>query len=224
MTRLRSEIVPIERVRPNAWNPNVMSDEMFRKELASIRKFGYVVPVIVYEVGDWYDIVDGENRWKAMRQLGYKELAVTVIEGLTDAAAKQLTIVLNETRGRPDPRKLGALLGDLLGEVSKSDLLDILPIAPMQFDKLTGLEDFDWGSLSDPPAGPAALSPGGPSWVERTYRLPRDAALVIDEALEKARDGDEGIQDWQALEMVAADFLAGATMSATPRRERTDRA
>jgi hypothetical protein len=37
--------------------------------------------------------------------------------------------------------------------------------------------------------------------------LPDEVNLVLDEAIEKAKDGDE-IEDWQALERVAADFLA----------------
>jgi hypothetical protein len=37
--------------------------------------------------------------------------------------------------------------------------------------------------------------------------MPKEVALVIDEALEKAKDGEE-IEQWQALERIAADYLA----------------
>ena len=182
----------------------MMNDEMYRKELASIKRFGYVNPILARDLVSHYEIIDGEHRWKALKQLGYEEAEVTVIEGLTDEEAKQLTIVLNETRGSPDQAKLGTLLRDLLENVPKADLLDVLPIDPVRFDRLAGLEDFDWGTLDDKAVEGAE---GHARWVERTYRLPADAALVIDEAIEKAKDGEE-LQDWQGLEAIAADFLS----------------
>ena len=212
MSRIHSKTFAINDLVPNPWNPNVMDQEMYRKELASLRKFGYVNPVLVRELGSKGQIIDGEHRWKGLKQLGYTEVETTVIEGLTDEEAKQLTIVLNETRGHADPTKLGVLLRDLLEDIPKSDLLDVLPIRPEQFDRLAGLEGFDWGTLDDNPG----LAGTGRSWVERTYRLPAEAALVIDEAIEKAKDGEE-LQDWQGLEMVAADFLATTSAMPSPR-------
>ena len=211
MSRIRSAVVYLNQLRPNAWNPNRMNDEMYRKELASIKKFGYVNPILVREQGADYEIIDGEHRWRALNQLGYEEAEVTVIEGLADEEAKQLTIVLNETRGKADPKRLGELLTDLLRDVPKTDLLDLLPLSPVEFDRLAGLEDFDWAGLEEVSRTSAETR----SWVERTYRLPQEAAAVIDEALATAKDGQE-LPDWQALEAIAADFLAGVNMSATP--------
>ena len=209
MSRITSLTIHLSEAQPNSWNPNVMNDEMYRKELASIRKFGYVNPILVRNKGKGYEIIDGEHRWRALHQLGYEEAEVTLIEGLTDEEAKQLTIVLNETRGRANPEKLGALLKDLLGDVPKSDLLDVLPLSPIDFDRLTGLDSFDWQGLGDVPEVDGTAK----TWVERTYRLPKDAANVIDQAIAQAKEGEE-LPDWQALEAIAADFLAGT--SATP--------
>lgn len=173
---------------------------MYRKELASIRKFGFVDPVIVRERDSWYEIVDGEHRWRAAKELGYTEIPIYSIGDVSDADAKQLTIVLNETRGRSDSKRLGAVLKDLLESVPKTDLLDLLPYSPPVFDRLTGLDSLEeWDAPSQLPAG---------GWVERTYRLPKDAAEVLDEALAKARNGEE-MADWQALEFLAAEFLGG---------------
>ena len=213
MSRITSAVLPLAKLQPNVWNPNVMSAEMYRKELSSLRKFGYVNPMLVRHKGSGYEIIDGEHRWRALHELGYDEVEVTIIEGIGDEEAKQLTIVLNETRGRPAPEKLGRLLADLLADIPKADLLDVLPISPPDFDRLAGLEGFDWGALGEVPESSGGDS--SRSWVERTYRLPKDAAAVIDDAIERVRDDDEGVADWQALEAIAADFLAGT--SATPR-------
>ncbi len=210
MSRIASLVIPLSKAQPNGWNPNVMNAEMYRKELASIKKFGYVNPILVRPKGAKYEIIDGEHRWRALHELGYEEAEVTVIEGLHDEEAKQLTIVLNETRGRANPEKLGILLRDLLGDVPKADLLDVLPIGPVDFEKLVGLEDFDWQGL-----GVASGDGDTNSWVERVYRLPQEAANVIDEALAAAKEGEE-LPDWQALEAIAADFLAGIGVTPSP--------
>jgi len=202
VSRLSSALVDIDALVPNPWNPNKMDERMFRKELASIRKFGYINPIICRPVGSTYQIIDGEHRQKALRQLGHSgRIQVTVIEGLSDADAKQLTVVLNETRGHADPARLGSLLKDLLDTETKADLLDILPFSPPVFDKLAGLDDFDWQGVTE-------NATKGSTWVERTYRMPREAAETLDNALAKVTESEGDIPDWQALEFIAADFLA----------------
>lgn len=202
MNRVTTRTVALDDLSPNPWNPNEMDERMFQKELSSLRKFGYVNPIVCRELkGKTLQIVDGEQRWKAMRRLGWTgTYEVVVIKGLGDAEAKQLTIILNETRGRADPAKLGDLLTDLLKTEVKSDLLDVLPYSPPVFDKLAGLDDFDWGSIEQPDA------PKG-TWVERTYRMPREAAEVIDDGIARVREQEVNISDWQALELMAADYL-----------------
>ena len=62
---------------------------------------------------------------------------------------------------------------------------------------------FDWESFEN-------QEPKGTkdSWVERIYRLPSEAALVLDRAIAAAKEDDK-TPDGIALERIAADFLAG---------------
>lgn len=178
---------------------------MFRKELASIEKFGFVDPVTVRHLGeDLYEIIDGEHRWRAAQELGLAEIPVFDVGPIDDAKAKQLTIVLNETRGQSDEQKLGDLLKDLLSSETTASLMETLPFSQEKFDELTRKPDFDWGSFEhkvDPQDKQA-------QWVERIYRLPLDAAEVLDRALKTAKEGED-MTDAQALELIAADFLGG---------------
>jgi len=76
------------------------------------------------------------------------------------------------------------------------------------------LEDFDFEELS--PFSEDFSSPEDPkssflkreSWVERRFRLPLSAARVVDRAIKLLRER-ENLSDWQALEFICADFLAG---------------
>lgn len=118
-----------------------------------------------------------------------------------DAVAKQLTIVLNETKGSPDPTLLGELLMDLLETELPQDLLEVLPFPEERFTELTKLAEFDWSTITEP----AKTETG---WVERTYRMPKEAALVIDEAIGRVKTDSGSVKDWHALEFICADFLA----------------
>lgn len=197
--------VAVEDLVPNPWNPNHMDSFMFDKAIASIKTFGFIDPIIVRPgAADKYQIIDGEHRWKAAQQMGLTKVPIWDIGPIDDDAAKQLTIVLNETRGQVDESKLSDLLKDLLTNTPSAELVFALPFSQERFDELVGKPAFSWDDLEakvDTQQEPT-------QWVERIYRLPMEAANVLDRALAKAKDGED-MSDAQALEMVAADFLGG---------------
>lgn len=193
--------VPVTDIHPNAWNPNRQDDFMYAKELASIRAFGFVSPLIVRAIDGLYEIIDGEHRWKAAKELGMKEVPVWSLGAVDDETAKQLTIILNETKGRAQPDLLKPLLEDLLESRTADELLAVLPYTPEQFAGLT--DSFDWSDIEfERPAREE-------KWVLKTFRMPKDAADVLDAALSKVGETENELTDWQRLELIAADFLGG---------------
>jgi hypothetical protein len=198
--------VPVGELQPNNWNPNRMDEFMYQKELASIRSFGFVDPITVRLMPDGrFEILDGEHRWRAAQELGMKMIPVWNLGDVPDAVAKQLTIVLNETRGHADESKLSALLTDLMESESAVDLMETLPFDPERFRALTGA-DFDWQEFEEL----ASQESEGSHWVERVFRMPIEAAEVLDQALAKVKtEGGGDMNDAQALEAIAADYLGG---------------
>jgi hypothetical protein len=197
--------LPSDWLQPNTWNPNRMNAFMYSKELQSIKDHGFIDPITTRRLSaDRYEIIDGEHRWKASRDLGYERVPCYVID-VDEAEAKKLTILLNELRGQAQPTELGALLKDLMENDPIESLLDQLPFTP-EFVK--GLVDLP--PLPGVPTGlDATSSESEPEkrWVERLYRMPLAAASVLQDAIERAKDGEK-IEDWQALERIAADYLA----------------
>lgn len=199
----------------NPWNPNRMTAAMYAKILESIREYGMVDPITVREdmtrggIEPFYQIIDGENRWRGALDLGYTEFDCTIIDGLTDAQAKKLTIIMNELHGQADPDKMGDLLADILSMTSLTELKIALPYDD---SVLAGFLQTPLPALPAlPPAvgtSPAAAGGSKEPWAERLFKMPKSVALIVDEALEKAKDGEE-LEAWQALELVAADYLAG---------------
>lgn len=202
----RSLVVPVDKIRPNAWNPNVQDEATFRRELASIRRFGFVDPIIVRVDGSTYEIIDGEHRWKAAKELGFEEIPVFDIGPIGNHEAQQLTVVLNELRGKPQEKKLAELLRGLVASSSVDELVEVLPYSKDEFARVAQLPGFNWDEARDK----LKRQSGEQRWVERIFRIPADANKVLNEALALAKSDDPGMSDAAALEAIAADFVGGA--------------
>jgi ParB/RepB/Spo0J family partition protein len=187
---------------PNKWNPNKMDAFMYARAVESIKEFGFIDPVTARPSRGKYEIIDGEHRWKAANDLGLTLIPVFVLE-LSDGKARKLTILLNELRGSADPASMGELLKTLLETESVASLTETLPFTPEAIGAMVGMKDIDWDALKPDPAPKEEKE----KWVERTYRMPTSVALVLDEAIEKAKDGDE-IASWKAIEIISAEYLA----------------
>lgn len=218
-------VVPVELIKPNPWNPNVQSELIYQKELASISKYGFVDPLTVREIqtkptalrdalsiaapGEaptfvHYEIIDGEHRWRAAKELGYTELPCWNLGVIDDDDARELTIVLNETRGQPDEDRLRALLQDLVMRRGETPVREIMPFSRERFDELLQRRQVDWSALEE---RRQQLQTEG-RWKELVFRMPRDSAKVVEDAIDliKEREGFE--ESWRALEMICADSQA----------------
>lgn len=121
-------VVSPDKLKPNPWNPNSMTKEVMDAEKASIKKFGFVDPITVRESGKGYEVIDGEHRWRAAKELKLKEVPVINMGIVKDEVAKQLTIVLNETRGKAKAKELAQLIQELgQGGMALEDLAMVTP-------------------------------------------------------------------------------------------------
>ncbi len=133
------------KVRPNAWNPNEMSDEMFAKEIRSIETNGFIDPIKVRETPSGLEIVDGAHRVKAAIELKLARIPAVNLGPIPDDQAKKLTIITNELRGAPEPVKLAALLKELSMTTTTVDLALELPLSSLEIDSLIkSTEEFKW--------------------------------------------------------------------------------
>ncbi|HSM69508.1 MAG TPA: ParB/RepB/Spo0J family partition protein, partial [Xanthomonadales bacterium] len=65
--RLRQ--VPLDRIRPGPFQPRSVFEPESLSELAdSIREQGVIQPLMVRPVGDGFEIIAGERRWRAAQQ------------------------------------------------------------------------------------------------------------------------------------------------------------
>jgi ParB/RepB/Spo0J family partition protein len=150
-------LVPIEEVVPNTWNPNSMDSFMRDKLVKAIRKDGFVLPVLVRPAPEGsaskWEIVDGEHRWRvASEELQMKAIPVLNLGAISDAEAKALTIKANTLRGEFDSVKLAQMVGDLVKEYGKENVIDSLPYTGERIESMMDLinTNLDELKLSEP--------------------------------------------------------------------------
>ena len=90
--------LPVTLLSPGASQPRRAFDPVRLEQLTiSIRERGVLQPLLVRPVGESYEIVAGERRWRAAQQAGLQEVPVLVRE-LTQEEAQQLALIENLQR------------------------------------------------------------------------------------------------------------------------------
>ena len=92
--------VDIDLLRPNKFQPRTAMDDGRLDDLArSIKANGIIQPIVVRKVGDGYEIVAGERRWRASQRAGLLKVPVAVRDIPDD---RLLAVALIENIQRED--------------------------------------------------------------------------------------------------------------------------
>lgn len=153
------EWVPIDNLHPNDWNVNEMTPEQGEALRRSILQDGLVAQLL--ECLPDGTIIDGEHRWRILKELGVKKVPV-VWSDLSPEEARLATLKRNLLRGEPELAGLGRELVDLkislgderllkdlaLSEAELEDLIQLFESSAEQLEELfAGLEPPDNGRL-----------------------------------------------------------------------------
>jgi len=115
---------------PNKINPNKMPKGTFDKLKHSILKFGVMNPIIVRKLKTTYEIIDGEWRYRAVKELGYQSLLCKVIEA-TDEEVAQL-IMASTIKGKHNMYATS----DIIESLSKTEDENTLKACNLDADKI----------------------------------------------------------------------------------------
>src|SRR5262245_40291283 len=95
--------IPVEDIQPNPNQQRRVFAQTAIDELAtSIRTSGVIQPVIVRRVGDRYELIAGERRWRAACQAGLSTIP-SIVRNTTDAQSLELALVENLLREDLNP-------------------------------------------------------------------------------------------------------------------------
>jgi len=201
---LEIKLIPVDRLRPNPWNPNRIPAELMTKLRAAIAEKGMLGTLLVRPSEDHFEVVDGEHRLRIARELNLTEVPCLVI-ALSDTEAKIKMLQLNGLRGENDPELVARLLSDLIVEHDIEKLASELP-----YDRLDIKTSLDLLKLLDQAA------PG----LEIEERMKEETCLeffsavvtqeeraTIEQALALARSRLGASASGPALAMVCQAFL-----------------
>jgi ParB-like chromosome segregation protein Spo0J len=100
MSGTGEQLVAVDNIEPNTWNPQVMADAKFNELVEEIREDGFDDAIHVVKHPDpikaaagVYMIVDGEHRWQAARVLGITEIPCVVKDNWIDEKTQKIKTV-----------------------------------------------------------------------------------------------------------------------------------
>ena len=94
--------IDLDKIRPSPFQPRLEFDLEDLK--GPIIKDGIVDHLIVRQVDDYYELIDGERRWRIAEDLGYETVSCDVIEA-DDEKADRLVWELNQDRKQYAPKE-----------------------------------------------------------------------------------------------------------------------
>ncbi len=90
--------IPVEDIIPNRFQPRISFDEKALNDLASsIKQHGIIQPLVVRRLGEKYEIIAGERRYKAATRAGLTSVPAVITE-IDDRTSAEVALVENVQR------------------------------------------------------------------------------------------------------------------------------
>jgi len=108
----------LDKIHVNNYNPNVMNEEKFEalKDFCQTNGAEQLDPIWVRRDGSQgFEVIDGEHRLKAAKQVGWKRLRAFIID-MEVSDAKSFNVRKNRERGKLDAEKMGKILFEEYGK------------------------------------------------------------------------------------------------------------
>lgn len=95
--------IELTQIVPNSYQPRrEFSDESIRELATTLDKEGLLQPIVVREQGEQYEIIAGERRFRAAKQLGWETIPA-IVNNMEEAQAASLALIENLQRENLNP-------------------------------------------------------------------------------------------------------------------------
>ncbi len=147
--------IPVDMVKPNPLQPREHLDhDQFQALKNSIQKQGLIQPIAVRQIGEHYEIVAGERRVKAVRELGIKTVPAYILNIENERHLLEVSMLENIHRANLNPieiangyQRLGADFNLTQQQISETFSVDRSTVANMM--RLLRLPDEIQNNLKD---------------------------------------------------------------------------
>jgi len=142
----------IEKLVEASWNWKEDDDFVANQLVNNLKRNGQVENILIRELETgFFEVVNGNHRYKAMQKIGCKKIIAYNLGKISDSHAKRIAYETNETRFKSDPVKQSDIISDLIDTFGKKDILETLPNRESEIDSLIDINsvDFEPGSESE---------------------------------------------------------------------------
>lgn len=113
-SRIQLLKVKVSEITPNPYNYNYVSEDIMNSLRNSLKKLGYFEPIVIREMTDEeqekykarYMIVDGEHRWKILKEEGVDEIEVINLGKISAEESIKYLVSARENRSRGEIKPL----------------------------------------------------------------------------------------------------------------------
>lgn len=187
-------------LRPNPWNTNSVQPEEMQKLIASLERHGWVRPVLARRSGATIEILGGQHRVEAAKELGHDTVPVIVLSDVSDDRAKEIGLIDNARYGQDDATALSELMEELGGVL---EMAEFLPIGESEIAALsTEIDDDEIENLLNEDEGEKDREekPSKPTKTHQTmrFKVPIADADDVQDKIEKIME-DQGFTDSDSL-------------------------
>ena len=97
--------IPIDQIRPSPYQPRLSFDlEDIRGGVAKALKEGHLPNLVVRKVKDYYELIDGERRWRIAKQEEFKTVPCQIVD-VDDETARRMIWRVNTARKEYTPKE-----------------------------------------------------------------------------------------------------------------------
>lgn len=157
--------IPIDDLRPNPWNVNVVSPENEEKIAASLDELPFFKPLVVREtmIAGEFEILGGQHRWEQAKIKGWTHIDCWNVGVCTDDVAKKIMLADNARYGIDDSVELAKILEEIGADeaqailpYSETDVQALFSSINIALDELDIDDSFDkTGEQPEPAAAKA---------------------------------------------------------------------
>jgi ParB family chromosome partitioning protein len=135
--------IPVEQLKEDSNNANIMDQQMTDRLKESIRRYGLVQNLVVRPIGtDVYEVLSGNQRLKVIKDMGFTHASCVVVN-VDDSKARLLSQALNRLHGDDDLGLRAEVIKEILKNIPQSEVLNILPETKFSLKSLSTIRQQD---------------------------------------------------------------------------------
>jgi len=126
------KLISIKKIKPNKYHYNEYDYQKWNLLKNRLKKTGQIIPIVVRKKDSFYEIIDGNKRFKILQELDSKDVLCVDMNKVSDLKAKVLYIELNEIKFDFDVIKFAKLITSITKKIKIDKLITLLPFSKRQ--------------------------------------------------------------------------------------------